>query len=152
MFAFFVYCYYILYLSQTSLFWQWILTAILESTILSVLPLFILANYDYDTGTQNTFYEAGATCFTAIVLVVNLKMLFIQSKWPMFASAMMALTIFFYFASIFFITSFTDLDFNFYHVSFQPTKSAFSPLFKIFISFSNHRHCDYLFNFNKFLP
>lgn len=45
----------------------------LESTILSVLPLYALANSDPEFGTLETFFEAGATCFTAIVFVVNFK-------------------------------------------------------------------------------
>lgn len=45
----------------------------LESTILSVLPLYSLANSDPADGELATFFEAGATCFTAVVFVVNFK-------------------------------------------------------------------------------
>lgn len=58
---------------QTPLFWSWIFSAMLESTILSVLPLYTLSNSDPFHGTMETFFEAGTTCLTAIVIIVNFK-------------------------------------------------------------------------------
>ncbi len=58
---------------QTPLFWSWIFTAMLESTILSVLPLYSMANSNPEDGMLETFFEAGATCFTAIIFIVNFK-------------------------------------------------------------------------------
>jgi hypothetical protein len=110
----------------------------LESTILSVLPLYSLSNSDPEFGTMDTFFEAGATCFTAIIVIVNFKvhiivlqciillilmsfsppqMFFIQTRWYWGNYLVIFLSIAFYFVTLFFITAFVDLDFNFYHVS-----------------------------------
>jgi hypothetical protein len=44
--------------------------------ILSVLPLYTLLNGDYRNGLEESFLQAGITCLTAIVVVVNLKVFF----------------------------------------------------------------------------
>ena len=48
------------------------MTAFLESVALSVIPLFTLSNSG-PFGSINSFLEAGMTCFTAVVMVVNFK-------------------------------------------------------------------------------
>lgn len=58
---------------QTIYFWEWIGGAILESVVLSVLPLFTLWNGDYRTGTEDHFLQAGMTCLTAIIIIANIK-------------------------------------------------------------------------------
>eukprot|EP01039_Chlorochromonas_danica_P007893 gene7893-8706_t len=63
---------------NTIYFWEWIGGAILESVVLSVLPLFTLWNGDYRTGTEDHFLQAGMTCLTAIIIIVNIKMFFIH--------------------------------------------------------------------------
>ena len=55
------------------MFWSWIFTAFIESIVLSVLPLYTLTNSDIQTANQEIFMQAGATCLTAVVIVVNLK-------------------------------------------------------------------------------
>lgn len=101
---------------KSSIFWKWILSAVIESVVLSVLPLYTLSNGDYRTGVEESFQAAGATCLTAVVIVVNLKIFFIQSRWYWFNLVVLAASILVYFASLYFITSFTLLDYNFYHV------------------------------------
>jgi phospholipid-transporting ATPase len=61
---------------NTWLFWKWILAAVIESVFLSVLPLYLLMNGDFRTGTSDSYEAAGMTCLTAIVIVVNLKVSF----------------------------------------------------------------------------
>ena len=48
------------------------LTAVVESVLLSVLSIYLLLNYGQYAITP-TFWETGALCFTAIVLVTNVK-------------------------------------------------------------------------------
>ena len=45
----------------------------MESVLLSVLPLYFLDNSMPKTGVMDTFWKAGATCFTTVVIVVNFK-------------------------------------------------------------------------------
>lgn len=87
-----------------------------ESTFISALPLFTLANSDPTTGTEATYLQAGMTAFTVIVLVVNFKLFFVQSKWYHANYAIMGISIGLYFAVCSFITSFVFLDFAFYGV------------------------------------
>lgn len=103
--------------AQPLVFWGWIFTALIESTFISALPLFTLANSDSEDGTLPTFLSAGMTAFTVIVLVVNLKLFFVQSKWYFTSYLIMGGSIATYFATMSFITSFKLLDFNFYHVN-----------------------------------
>lgn len=88
----------------------------MESVVLSVLPLFTLWNGDYRTGNEEHFLQAGMTCLTAIVVVVNVKMFFLQSKWYPLTIAVIFASILVYFASLFFITSFSVLDNAFYQL------------------------------------
>lgn len=97
-------------------FWGWIFSALVESTFISVLPLFTLANSDPANGTQASYLQAGMTAFTVIVLVVNLKLFFVQSKWYWANFAVMGASIGLYFAVCSFITSVVFLDFDFYQV------------------------------------
>eukprot|EP01038_Epipyxis_sp_PR26KG_P007375 gene7375-10046_t len=99
----------------TWIFWSWIITAIMESILLSVLPLFTLSIGAYD-GQTGSFLEAGATCFTAIIFIVNFKMFFIQARWYWFNYVIIFFSIGIYFTVAFFITSFTSLDYNWYQV------------------------------------
>lgn len=101
---------------QPLVFWGWIFTALIESTFISALPLFTLANSDLKDGTLPTFLSAGMTAFTVIVLVVNLKLFFVQSKWYYTSYLVIGGSVGLYFATISFITSFKLLDFNFYQV------------------------------------
>lgn len=56
----------------------WVFDSIAESALLTVLPLYLLTNFDKETGTMNTYFDPGHLCMTAIVLVVNLKIFTIQ--------------------------------------------------------------------------
>ena len=57
---------------QPLVFWGWIFNALVESTFISALPLFTLAQSG-SSGTSESFLMAGMTAFTVIVLVVNFK-------------------------------------------------------------------------------
>lgn len=54
------------------MFWTWIAQAVLESIFLSVVPLYLLANSG-SRGESGSFWEAGATTFTAIICTINIK-------------------------------------------------------------------------------
>ena len=61
-------------------FWGWLMTAIVESVIVSVLPLYFLYNSD-SNGVESTFWNAGSTCYTAVVIICSLKLMFMQVRW-----------------------------------------------------------------------
>jgi len=54
-------------------FWSWILSALIESLLISILPLVLLENTDNKHGAMDNFLESGMTSFTIIVIVVNTK-------------------------------------------------------------------------------
>eukprot|EP00606_Chrysophyceae_sp_TOSAG23-5_P000379 GSChrysophyteH2.ASY1.ANO1.183.1 assembled CDS len=71
-----------------SKFWFWLVTAILESILVSVLPLYLL----YDTGpggSSYSFWAAGTMCYTCVVVIVNAKLMFIQNRWHWFSFFLM---------------------------------------------------------------
>lgn len=64
---------------KSNVFWSWILAALFESVIFSVIPLYLLQGSR--EGVFATFWESGATCMTAIVITVNCKLLFLHTRW-----------------------------------------------------------------------
>jgi magnesium-transporting ATPase (P-type) len=65
---------------SSSKFWGWLITAFIESTIVSVLPLYILDQSD-KFGVETSFWDAGTMTYTAVVIICNMKLLFIQTRW-----------------------------------------------------------------------
>ena len=54
--------------------WHWILHAFAESAFVCVMTLILLQNYSVTyAGVFASHMEAGAVAFTAIVVIVNLK-------------------------------------------------------------------------------
>jgi magnesium-transporting ATPase (P-type) len=114
--------YYILYIFtgtcirndyfHPSVFWRWILQAFIESTILSVLPLYFLV----DNYNQDDFWSAGATCFTAVVLIVNIKIFFLQSNWYWLNYIIIALSVGSWFVVAYIITNVLFIDYNWFHL------------------------------------
>lgn len=47
--------------------------AVVESVLCCILSFYFLSNFDFRTGLQSSYFEAGALCFTAIIIVINLK-------------------------------------------------------------------------------
>jgi hypothetical protein len=45
----------------------------LESVLLAILPLYFLTNSDPHDGVFHGFQEAGAVCFTAVIVICNFK-------------------------------------------------------------------------------
>ena len=54
-------------------FWGWMIHAILESLVVAFTPPLFLTNADPSTGTYDTFWQSGALTFTAVIVIVNLK-------------------------------------------------------------------------------
>jgi hypothetical protein len=62
------------YLSlQTRIFWGWVLDAVVESVLVCILSFYFLTGMDYRTGALSSYFEAGALCFTVLIIVINLK-------------------------------------------------------------------------------
>jgi hypothetical protein len=61
------------FLVQTTIFWTWVLQAMFESVLCAILPLYFLTNSDVHDGVFHGFQEAGAVCFTAVIVICNFK-------------------------------------------------------------------------------
>ena len=57
------------------IFWLWVTDSFLESILLCILPYYLMIYYDYQDGMQATYMEAAQTCFTAVVIISNLKVI-----------------------------------------------------------------------------
>jgi len=99
-----------------SLFWSWIGMGILESVVVSVVPLYLLNNSEKDTGVLTSFWQAGAACFTCVIIVVSMKMFFIQNRWNFWNFFILYLSVGFFFAMGFFFSSFKTLEYDWYYV------------------------------------
>lgn len=62
-------------------FWGWLVAGIFESIWCSVLPLYLLYHSDTGLGVESSFWNAGSLCFTAVVIICNAKLFFIQNRW-----------------------------------------------------------------------
>jgi len=68
---------------SSSKFWGWLLTAFIESIIVSVLPLYIL-DQSGKFGVETSFWDAGTLTYTCVVVICNVKLLFLQNRWHWF--------------------------------------------------------------------
>jgi len=64
-----------------TIFWGWIAEAFIESILLSALPFLFMTHFDHHTGMQSSYMQAAHVCFTAVVIISNIKMLKIQVEW-----------------------------------------------------------------------
>lgn len=96
------------------MFWVWIVHAVVESVLVALLPLAMLPKSDPFNGILNTFWEAGALAYTAIIIIVNFKMIFIQHRWYPFSVLMIVLSILSWFLLAYLINIVIWIDFEFY--------------------------------------
>ena len=102
---------------NTKVFGSWILTGTIESFVISILPLFVLdktSSFREEGHGVPSLWEYGATSFTLVVVVTNLKLLLNQYKFPGFAIASTIASIFLWYISAWGMTSFVSLDYNGY--------------------------------------
>lgn len=83
------------------LFWSQMSHGIIESCLCSLLPLVAMMRSSHD-GYLGSFWESGAACLTAVVIVVNMKMIYIQNRfrWETVAAIMVSIGLWFAFASL----------------------------------------------------
>jgi hypothetical protein len=65
---------------QSPIFWLWIVQALFESVMCVYLPITSLINSDPRSGAYETYWQAGALTFTAVVLVTNEKVIRMESS------------------------------------------------------------------------
>jgi hypothetical protein len=99
---------------STQVFWMWVFHAIFESVVFSVLPLYLLMGMDAQTGNLDTFWEAGIMSVNTIVIVVNLKMFMIQTRFHWSNVLCLLYGPLSWIASIYWISERMWFDFNFY--------------------------------------
>lgn len=98
------------------LFWSWIAMGVLESVVVSVVPMYLLNNSEKNTGVLTSFWQPGAACFTCVIIVVSAKMFFIQNRWNFWNFFIIYLSVGFFFAMGFFFSSFKTLEYDWYYV------------------------------------
>jgi magnesium-transporting ATPase (P-type) len=95
-------------------FWGWIFHAAGESLLCAFIPPLFLQNSNPRNGELETFWESGAMTFTVVVIIVNLKMIFIQTKWMYVHIIIILLSVASWFALAYMITSVLVLDYEWY--------------------------------------
>lgn len=104
-------------------FWKWIGHAVLESTIVVVLPMYLMSGFEEDSGVFSTFWSAGIVTMLCVVVQANTKMLFIQSRWNGYMLLTLLIGPTAFLVSIITINYVLDFDWDFYHVFNQSVGS-----------------------------
>merc|ERR1711988_475003 len=90
------------------IFWNWLVSAIMESLICSIIPIYFLQNSDADFGTQSTFWNAGSLCFTCTIIICNMKLFFIQVRWHWIHAMILSSSILLWWLTAFFFNAVPD--------------------------------------------
>ena len=105
---------------------SWIFNALIESAWCSIMPLFFLSNNNSRYGTLSSFWEAGALCFTSVIIIANFKLFTIQTNWYLTSFFVIALSIASWIIIGYAINVLLVLDFDFYHIlSFTLSNNVF---------------------------
>ena len=97
---------------------SWVFTGTVESLIISIVPLFTLTN-SFSRGTDweiSSLWDYGATSFTLVVLVTNLKLMLNQYQFPWFCLVCIIVSVGSWFATGIMMTSVMEVDFRGYKV------------------------------------
>ena len=92
------------------------MNAFFDAAICSILPLFLLTNYDSWTGSLESSMQVGATCFTAVIVVANLKLLVFQNQWYSLSILVVLLSVGSWVGVAFAVNYILFVDFNFYYL------------------------------------
>ena len=78
---------------RTSRLWFWLLQAGIEACMCTYLSLVLLQNYEEDFGSSSSLWEAGALCFTAVVVICSLKIFILQHRLNSFHFVVLMISI-----------------------------------------------------------
>merc|ERR1711988_655293 len=85
------------------LFWMVMVQGILESAVCCLVPLAVMNNGDPDSGVLNSFLEPGSLCLTAVIILTNVKIFFVQVRVDPLHILVMFLSILSWFALAFLV-------------------------------------------------
>ena len=104
-------------------FWFWVMNGLFESILCALLPLYLLQYYEQVLGASATFWESGASCFTAVVIICNLKILVLQHCITSYGLFILALSTLSWGIVASSINEIIEVDSNWYHVWYQSVQS-----------------------------
>eukprot|EP01041_Mallomonas_annulata_P003040 gene3040-5957_t len=65
----------------STIFWTWILNAILEAVFVSYMSPALLVHSQPGTGVFNSYLESGALTLTTVIIIANMKIFFMQARY-----------------------------------------------------------------------
>jgi phospholipid-transporting ATPase len=101
---------------KPSVFWGWLAHGILESLLCAYLSPLFLHHGNPDTGTFDTFWMSGALTFTCIIVIVNLKMFFIQYRWKSLHVASILMSIASWVVIAYIVTNIIWVDYDWFQI------------------------------------
>lgn len=104
--------------------WSWITNAMIESVFCSILPVYLLQNYDYRSGVFASHMELGALVFSVVIIVVNMKMFAIQRNWYVSSLVTILISLALWILIALGVSSVWQVDYNFYKVWNRLLKSG----------------------------
>eukprot|EP00606_Chrysophyceae_sp_TOSAG23-5_P001453 GSChrysophyteH2.ASY1.ANO1.1143.1 assembled CDS len=99
---------------NTRTLWSWMMTAVFDSCVSSIMPVFLLQGLNVADGTLSSMWEAGTLTMTTIVIVVNLKLIFVQNKFHWSHYLFISLGIFAWLLSLYVISIYIPFDWKIY--------------------------------------
>lgn len=89
----------------------WIIDSILDSCILGILPFYLLNSFMLES-----FWMVGCLVYTCVIVIVSMKMIYIQCQWHYIHILILLISIFSWGLVAYIININTNLDFLWYHV------------------------------------
>jgi magnesium-transporting ATPase (P-type) len=105
---------------RKKIFFKWIATAIFESVLIAIIPLFAMVNAFQREGAM---WANGSVSFTAVIFVVNIKIFMIQNMWTWVHAAVLLLSILSWFGiasiiNVLYLDPYGIVDWDYYWVFF----------------------------------
>ena len=100
---------------NTRVFWISNINAIVDSVILSYFPVYQLGHFSED-GVFETFLQAGALTYTAVILVANIRVALLQYQWYWLNFLILFLSVASWFLIGWSVSNLIDVDYNWYNL------------------------------------
>jgi phospholipid-transporting ATPase len=100
---------------NTKVFWTSNINAVFDSIILTYIPIFQLENFS-ETGVSETFFQAGALTYTAVIFVANIRVALMQYQWHSLNALILFLSVGSWFLVGWAVSSLVAVDYNWYQL------------------------------------
>jgi len=98
------------------IFWSWMIQALFEGLWISLIPIYFLTGGNVTEGIVTSFYDPGSATFCLLVIVVNLKMIWVQGRWSFIHKFVITLSVGLWFLCTYVASLLIQINWDFYGV------------------------------------